>query len=85
MVVCQPGITAVAKSMLTIVCTENTSGVAKPSQVASKPSHNDATSVQIRPNRGRAGTRNAFAPSSPDSDHGWSPRSGKQPHVPEYG
>ena len=29
-VVCQPGITEVAKSILTIECTENTRGVAKP-------------------------------------------------------
>ena len=29
-VVCQPGITEVAKSKDTIVCTESTSGVAKP-------------------------------------------------------
>ena len=30
MVVCQPGTTEVAKSKDTIVCTESTSGVAKP-------------------------------------------------------
>src|SRR5690348_12833153 len=30
MVVCHPGITEVAKSKLTIVCTESTSGVARP-------------------------------------------------------
>ena len=32
MVVCQPGITEVAKSKDTIVCTESTSGVAKPAR-----------------------------------------------------
>ena len=31
-VVCQPGITEVAKSMDTIVCTDSTSGVAKPAR-----------------------------------------------------
>src|SRR3972149_12285559 len=31
-VVCQPGITDVAKSMLTMECTENTSGVASPAK-----------------------------------------------------
>ena len=32
MVVCQPGITEVAKSIDTIVCTDNTSGVARPAR-----------------------------------------------------
>ena len=33
-VVCQPGITDVAKSMDTIVCTESTSGVATPASIS---------------------------------------------------
>ena len=36
MVVCQPGITDVAKSKDTIVCTESTSGVAKPAKTKDK-------------------------------------------------
>src|SRR5436309_8020907 len=37
-VVCQPGITDVAKSKDTIVCTESTSGVAKPASTNDKDS-----------------------------------------------
>src|SRR5215211_13676 len=36
MVVCQPGITEVAKSNDTIVCTDNTSGVDKPANTSDK-------------------------------------------------
>ena len=35
-VVCQPGITEVAKSKDTIVCTDNTSGVDKPASTSDK-------------------------------------------------
>ena len=38
MVVCQPGITEVAKSKDTIVCTESTSGVARPANTNDKDS-----------------------------------------------
>ena len=38
MVVCQPGITDVAKSKDTIVCTESTSGVARPANTSDKDS-----------------------------------------------
>jgi len=31
--VCQPGITDVAKSKLTMVCTDNTSGAANPARI----------------------------------------------------
>src|SRR5690554_6485078 len=39
MVVCQPGITEVAKSMDTIVCTERTRGVAKPARIKETDSY----------------------------------------------
>ena len=39
MVVCHPGITDVAKSKLTIVCTESTRGVAKPARIKERDSH----------------------------------------------
>ena len=39
MVVCHPGITEVAKSKDTIVCTDNTSGVANPANTRDKDSH----------------------------------------------
>ena len=38
-VVCHPGITEVAKSKLTIVCTESTRGVANPASTRDKASH----------------------------------------------
>ena len=38
MVVCQPGITEVAKSKDTIVCTESTKGVLKPASTKDKDS-----------------------------------------------
>src|SRR5437764_9772087 len=38
MVVCQPGITEVAKSKDTIVCTESTSGVARPANTSDNDS-----------------------------------------------
>src|ERR1700687_5395423 len=41
-VVCQPGTIATAKSQLTTVCTETTSGVARPA------SNNDATSYRVQ-------------------------------------
>src|ERR1700712_2430979 len=37
-VVCQPGITEVAKSKDTMVCTDNTSGVARPASTSDKDS-----------------------------------------------
>ena len=39
MVVCHPGITEVAKSKDTIVCTESTSGVARPAKIRESASH----------------------------------------------
>src|SRR5690606_15345993 len=38
MVVCQPGMTEVAKSKLTIVCTDRTSGVARPASTSESDS-----------------------------------------------
>ena len=39
MVVCQPGITEVAKSKDTMVCTDNTSGVANPAKTSETSSN----------------------------------------------
>lgn len=39
MVVCQPGIMEVAKSKLTIVCTESTRGAEIPANTSDKDSH----------------------------------------------
>ena len=39
MVVCHPGITDVAKSKLTMVCTDSTRGVAKPARTRESDSH----------------------------------------------
>ena len=39
MVVCHPGITEVAKSKDTIVCTESTNGVAKPANIKATDSY----------------------------------------------